>query len=78
MGKTMSEAKSVPESLTPKQAWQMSQDDARTVLIDIRSTMEYLFVGHLPGLLWCQTLGLVLRFRHGFFHQFGLTPFARR
>jgi rhodanese-related sulfurtransferase len=35
--------------LSPKQAWQMMQDNARTILIDIRSTMEYLFVGHPRG-----------------------------
>ena len=37
------------KSLTPKQAWQLLQDDPRAVLIDIRSTMEYLFVGHPVG-----------------------------
>lgn len=36
-------------SLTAQQAWQMVQDDPRTLLIDIRSTMEYLFVGHPLG-----------------------------
>ncbi len=35
-----------PEPLTPKQAWQLHLDDARAVLVDIRSTMEFLFVGH--------------------------------
>jgi rhodanese-related sulfurtransferase len=35
-----------PESLTPKQAWQLLQDNPRAVLVDIRSTMEFLFVGH--------------------------------
>lgn len=35
--------------LNPKQAWQMMQDDPRTILIDIRSTMEFLFVGHAKG-----------------------------
>ena len=35
--------------LTAKQAWQMMQDDPRTVLVDIRSSMEYLFVGHPLG-----------------------------
>jgi len=35
--------------LTPKQAWQMLQDDPRAVLIDIRSNMEFLFVGHPAG-----------------------------
>jgi len=36
-------------SLTPQQAWQMMQDDPRAVLVDIRSTMEFLFVGHPSG-----------------------------
>ncbi len=38
-----------PHSLTPQQAWQTMQDDARTILVDIRSTMEFLFVGHPAG-----------------------------
>jgi rhodanese-related sulfurtransferase len=36
-------------SLTPKQAHQMMHDDPRTILIDIRSSMEFLFVGHPKG-----------------------------
>ncbi len=35
--------------LTPRQAWQMLQDDTRAVLVDIRSAMEFLFVGHPAG-----------------------------
>ena len=35
-----------PETITPKQAWQLLKDDPRAVLVDIRSTMEFLFVGH--------------------------------
>lgn len=35
--------------LSPKQAWQVLQDDPRAVLIDIRSNMEFLFVGHPVG-----------------------------
>ena len=35
--------------LSPKEANQMLQDDPRAVLVDIRSTMEYLFVGHPTG-----------------------------
>ncbi|MES9962033.1 MAG: rhodanese-like domain-containing protein [Candidatus Sedimenticola sp. 20ELBAFRAG] len=38
-----------PSGLSPKQAWQLMQDDPRTVLVDIRSSMEYLFVGHAKG-----------------------------
>ncbi|MCG7928367.1 MAG: rhodanese-like domain-containing protein, partial [Candidatus Thiodiazotropha taylori] len=37
------------QNLTPQQAWQMIQDDSRSVLVDIRSTMEFLFVGHPKG-----------------------------
>jgi len=35
--------------ISPKQAWQMMQDDPRTLLVDIRSSMEFLFVGHPCG-----------------------------
>ena len=35
--------------LDAKGAWQLMQDDARTLLVDIRSTMEFLFVGHPKG-----------------------------
>ena len=38
-----------PGELSPKQAWQMLQDDPRALLVDIRSTMEFLFVGHPKG-----------------------------
>jgi rhodanese-related sulfurtransferase len=38
-----------PGSLTPKQAWETFQQDHRALLVDIRSTMEYLFVGHPQG-----------------------------
>ncbi len=38
-----------PTPLTPRQAWQMMQDDSRTLLVDIRSSMEFLFVGHPVG-----------------------------
>jgi rhodanese-related sulfurtransferase len=36
-------------SLSPKQAHDLLQEDPRAVLVDIRSTMEYLFVGHPAG-----------------------------
>ncbi|HED16950.1 MAG TPA: rhodanese-like domain-containing protein [Gammaproteobacteria bacterium] len=45
----MTKAKSDPDGLTPQQAWQMLQDNPRAILIDIRSSMEYLFVGHPVG-----------------------------
>jgi len=38
-----------PVPLTPQQAWQLMQDEPRSVLVDIRSSMEYLFVGHPSG-----------------------------
>lgn len=37
------------ETLTPKGAYQMMQDNPRAVLIDVRSSMEHLFVGHPKG-----------------------------
>ena len=37
------------KSLHPKEAWQMLQEDPRAVLIDVRSDMEFLFVGHPVG-----------------------------
>jgi rhodanese-related sulfurtransferase len=37
------------EALTPRQAYDLLQADPRAVLIDIRSTMEFLFVGHPTG-----------------------------
>ena len=42
-------SKSELHSLTPQEAWQMMQDDPRTLLVDIRSSMEFLFVGHPQG-----------------------------
>jgi rhodanese-related sulfurtransferase len=45
----MSEHNEDPRPLSPKQAWQLMQDDSRAVLVDIRSSMEYLFVGHPKG-----------------------------
>ena len=42
-------SKAEPTELSPKQAHQMLQDDPRAVLVDIRSTMEFLFVGHPTG-----------------------------
>lgn len=38
-----------PKALTPQQAYQLTQDDPTALLIDIRSTMEFLFVGHPAG-----------------------------
>ena len=35
--------------LTPLEAFQLLQDNPRAVLVDVRSTMEHLFVGHPEG-----------------------------
>lgn len=35
--------------VSPHEAYQLCQDDVRTLLVDIRSSMEYLFVGHPVG-----------------------------
>ena len=40
---------SEPIGLSAQQAWQLLQDDPRAVLVDIRSSMEFLFVGHPKG-----------------------------
>ncbi|MCP3867925.1 MAG: rhodanese-like domain-containing protein [Gammaproteobacteria bacterium] len=36
-------------SLSPQQAWNLLHEDPRAVLVDIRSSMEFLFVGHPKG-----------------------------
>ena len=38
-----------PKALSPREAWDLLQKDSRAFLVDIRSTMEYLFVGHPKG-----------------------------
>jgi len=38
-----------PKSLTPQQAMTLIEDNPQAVLVDIRSTMEFLFVGHPKG-----------------------------
>jgi len=37
------------KSLTPQQAWDLLQERPNAVLIDVRSEMEFLFVGHPAG-----------------------------
>ncbi len=37
------------KTITALEAWQMCQQDPRTLLIDVRSSMEFLFVGHPQG-----------------------------
>lgn len=36
-------------SLNPEQAWQFIQDNPQALLVDVRSNMEFLFVGHPVG-----------------------------
>ncbi len=38
-----------PIGLTPEQASELLHNDPRAILVDIRATMEYLFVGHPVG-----------------------------
>lgn len=45
----MSSEDNIPIALSATQAHALLESDARAVLIDIRSTMEYLFVGHPTG-----------------------------
>ncbi len=38
-----------PGALTPAEAWKMTDENPQTYLIDVRSTMEFLMVGHPTG-----------------------------
>lgn len=40
-----------PTDFTPDKAHKLIQDDPRTIFVDIRSNMEYLFVGHPVGVV---------------------------
>lgn len=40
---------SLPLSLSAKEAYKLLQDNPRAVLVDVRSSMEFLFVGHPVG-----------------------------
>lgn len=37
------------EKISPLKAWEICQQDPRALLIDVRSSMEFLFVGHPKG-----------------------------
>lgn len=37
------------QSLSPAEAWKICQQNSRALLIDVRSSMEHLFVGHPVG-----------------------------
>lgn len=36
-------------TIEPRRAWEIMQSDPRALLIDVRSHMEYLFIGHPVG-----------------------------
>ena len=36
------------ENLTPQQAWDLMQSNPQAVLIDVRTAMEFSFIGHPP------------------------------
>jgi len=40
-----------PIMIAPNAAWQMMQDDSAVLLVDVRSDMEYLMIGHPAGAL---------------------------
>ena len=37
------------KTVSPVEAWELMRENQRVVLIDVRSSMEYLFVGHARG-----------------------------
>ena len=39
------------ENLNPRQAWDLLQQNADAVLVDVRTKLEHAFVGHPPGAL---------------------------
>ncbi|MCG6871398.1 MAG: rhodanese-like domain-containing protein [Gammaproteobacteria bacterium] len=45
----MSEAAATVTTISPRQARQMLENDPTAVLVDVRSTMEFLMVGHPVG-----------------------------
>lgn len=46
---SMNLEESTLNSLTPQEAEQLLEENSRAILVDIRSSMEYLFVGHPKG-----------------------------
>jgi rhodanese-related sulfurtransferase len=45
----MSEPQHALQQLTPREAWALLQEKPRAILVDVRSNMEFLFVGHPAG-----------------------------
>ncbi len=51
------------ENLTPKQCWQLMQDNPAAVMVDVRTAIEHSFVGHPPGcvhIAWKEFPGMQL------------------
>lgn len=51
------------ENLTPIQAWDLLQSNPQAVLIDVRTAMEYSFIGHPPQAIlvaWKELPGMQL------------------
>ncbi len=42
-------SKTTPDSISPKEAFKMLSEHPNSLLIDVRSSMEFLFVGHPKG-----------------------------
>lgn len=42
-------SKTAPSSISPNEAFQMANEHPNCLLIDVRSSMEFLFVGHPKG-----------------------------
>lgn len=42
-------SKQEPESISPQEAFRMLKEHPNAILIDVRSSMEFLFVGHPKG-----------------------------
>jgi len=42
-------SKASVKTLSPRQAWQLKQEEPTALLIDVRSQMEFLFIGHPVG-----------------------------
>lgn len=73
----------IAKSITPTEAWQLLQDHPNTLLIDIRSQMEFLFVGHPVGALhipwidepdWTVNPHFVTQVRQALLGGRGVTP----
>lgn len=47
--KKKKEAGPGPKKISPQAAWELCEKNSRALLIDVRSSMEYLFVGHPKG-----------------------------